>query len=450
MAKIHQGLPLAFAAVFICLLAWPMVVRAQALTEKEIISGADARIAKYRTGEAKLRLLDASGHPIRKGRRVKLEQTRHKFLFGSDIFALGRCRTPEQNQAYADRFAALFNYATLPFYWKMYEPVEGRPLWPATEKIVAWCQAHGVTMKGHPLAWNTSEPAWLPNDPAEVMRLQLDRVTRDVTHFKGEINFWDAVNEATHYDREECLTGAPKLTAAITQMGVIKYLHSVFAAARAANPDATLVINDYETGEAYADQVVSKLVDDQDRPLYDVIGIQSHQHGGAWPVEKIWDTCVRFARFDKPIHFTETTFLSGKEGWELKKADPSFQWASTAEGEKRQAEEAARFYTILFSHPAVTAITWWDLSDQGAWQGAPSGLLRVDMTPKPAYDALYHLIKEKWWTRAETKTGRDGAAEFQGFFGDYRVTVTDHGRTLTGTFTFDKATGMPIEVRLNP
>ena len=181
-----------------------------------------------------------------------------------------------------------------------------------------------------------------------------------------------------------------------------------------------------------------------------MIGIQSHQHRGAWPVNKIWNVCELYAKFGRPIHFTETTFLSGEEGWELKRGKPDFKWETTPDGESRQAREAARFYTILFSHPAVTAITWWDFSDQGAWQRAPAGLLRADMSPKPVYDALYHLIKEQWWTRVETQTRGKGAVAFHGFFGDYRVTVTDKGRTLTGTFTFDNATGMPIEVRLNP
>ena len=35
------------------------------------------------------------------------------------------------------------------------------------------------------------------------MRLQIERVGRCVERFKGDIEIWDVVNEATHYDREE-------------------------------------------------------------------------------------------------------------------------------------------------------------------------------------------------------------------------------------------------------
>jgi endo-1,4-beta-xylanase len=420
----------------------------QKLSEADLLGQADARIQKYRTGKASLRLMGPSGQPLRKGLSVKIVQTRHQFLFGSNIFMLGRCRTPEENAEYARRFAALFNYATAPFYWWMYEPEEGHTQRARLEKTVRWCLAHGITVKGHPLAWNFSEPSWLPEDPAQAMQLQFARIRREVSQFAGQINYWDVVNEATHYDRPECQRQAPILTRGIAQMGVPAYLHKAFRTARAANPRATLVINDYDLTSAYARDVLSKLVDSRGRPLYDVIGLQAHQHAGAWPPEKIWNVCERFRKFGRPLHITETTILSGQLGYDLKKKNPAFRWPSTPAGEARQTREVVRFYTLLFSNPAVQAITWWDLSDQGAWQGAPAGLLRQDMTPKPAYNALYHLIKQKWWTRTTARVARHGAAHFHGFFGDYRLTVASDGRALTGRFSFDKTTHLPIVVRL--
>ncbi len=420
----------------------------QKLAEADLLGQADARIQKYRAGRASLQLIGPSGHPLRKGLTAEIQQTRHAFLFGCNIFMLGRCHTPGQSAEYARRFAALFNYATAPFYWWMYEPEEGHTERARLEKTVRWCWAHGITVKGHPLAWNFSEPSWLPDDPAQAMRLQFARIRREVSQFAGQINYWDVVNEATHYDRVECQRQAPILTRGIAQMGVGRYIRKAFRTARAANPRATLVINDYDVTSAYAGRVLSKLVNSRGRPLYDVIGLQAHQHTGAWTPEKIWNVCERFRKFGKPLHITETTILSGQLGYELKKKHPGFNWASTPEGEARQARQVVRFYTLLFSHPAVQAITWWDFSDQGAWQGAPAGLLRKDMTPKPAYNALFHLIKEKWWTRTTARVALRGEARFRGFYGDYRVTVAHGGRMLSGTFTFDKTTPQPMVVRL--
>ena len=63
-----------------------------ALTTEEILKGAEERINANRKGEVTLKLLDEEGKPIPGNVEVRIEQTRHKFLFGSNIFKLNRCR----------------------------------------------------------------------------------------------------------------------------------------------------------------------------------------------------------------------------------------------------------------------------------------------------------------------------------------------------------------------
>jgi GH35 family endo-1,4-beta-xylanase len=414
--------------------------------DRDILGRADERIQKYRAGRAVLRLVGSDGQPIVAGQQVKIEQTRHKFLFGCNIFKLNKCKTQADNAAYAQRFAELFNFATLPFYWWAYVPQQGKPLDARTEEILDWCRKNNIAVKGHPLAWNFGDPKWLPKDADKVMQLQFSRIGRCVQHFSGRLDMWDVVNEATHWDREECWKRSPLLSQAIGRTGMEQYVRLAFQAARKGNPKATLLINDYRTDSDYEELVLKELVDGRGRPLYDVIGIQSHQHGEAWPVEKIWEVCERFAKYGKPLHFTETTFLSGRRGWKLTEKDAKFDWVSTPEGERRQAEEVERFYTVLFSHPSVEAITWWDFTDQQSWQDAPAGFLRRDMSAKPAYFVLNGLIKGKWWTKSQTTVQADGEAGFRGFFGQYKVTVEIGGTRLIGTFKFDKDTKGTIMV----
>ena len=431
-------------------LALPVSPSAAQDSMDRILDEADARIETHRKGNAVLRLSGLDGEPLADGLEVRIEQKRQKFLFGCNIFKLHRCRTAEDNTAYEKYFDEQLNFATLPFYWWNYERQQGRPDDERTDQIVRWCQAHDITTKGHPLAWNYVDPRWLSEDPDAAMKAQLKRIERCVRRFRKDVDIWDVVNEATHYDREHVKKQAPILTEAIAKMGVGNYIREAFKVARKANPEATLLINDYRVDRDYEEKVISKLVDDGGKPLYDVIGIQSHMHGGRWPTQKTWDVCERFAKFGKPLHFTETTFVSGEQGWELRKArqDPNFRWVSTDQGERRQARDVAEFYRILFSHPAVEAITWWDFTDQNAWQAAPAGLLRDDMTPKPAYDELKRLIKGQWWTKTQTDVESGGQARFRGFFGQYEVTASAGGRTLTGTFWLDKSTKGAMEVRL--
>ncbi len=414
-------------------------------TGEQLLAGADARIEKHRKADATVVVLDAAGNPLPEA-KVTVEQTRHAFLFGSNIFLWGKCSDEKSEAAYRQRFDDLLNFATLPFYWPAYERRQGNPMHEDREKVARWCKEQGIITKGHPLAWNMGDPPWLPDDLGQIRQLQMARIEDCVSRFPGLIDRWDVVNEATHYDRSEFADRrAPKHTAMWKQVGQIEFTRQCFNHARKAGPKATLLINDYRTDPAY-ERVIEQLVDDDGKRMYDVIGIQSHMHGGTWPTEKIWEVCQRFARFGVPLHFTEATVLSGKLGWELSEGTP---WDSTPEGEAYQAREVVRFYTMLFSHPAVEAITWWDFSDYHAWQRAPAGFLRKDMTPKPAYDELKSLIKGRWWTKLEAESNAAGEVGFRGFLGDYRITVTVAGKgPISKTFVLSQGDQNRVKVRV--
>jgi hypothetical protein len=106
-------------------------------------------------------------------------------------------------------------------------------------------------------------------------------------------------------------------------------------------------------------------------------------------------------------------------------------WPSTPEGERRQADDIARLYRCLVGHPAVRAVTYWGFTDDGAWLGAPTGLLRADGTGKPAYDALDRLIRGEWWLApTPLRTDPRGRVAVRGFHGDYAVTASA-GRRAT-------------------
>ncbi len=401
--------------------------------EAHLLASAPERIEKHRKADAEVRVVGADGRPV-PGAEVRVEQTRHAFLFGANFFLWGRL--PEDlEERYRARFAALLNYATLPFYWPRYEPERGRPDHAHTERVARWCRDHGIACKGHPLAWNMGDPSWLPDDLEEIRRLQMARIEDCVGRFRGLIDIWDVVNEATHFDRPDFVQRrAPKLSAMWKKVGRVEFARQCFRHARKANPQATLLINDYRTDPAY-ERVIEGLVDERGRRLYDVIGIQSHMHGGVWPVGKVWEVCERFARFGVPLHFTEVTILSGAPGWNR----PRRGWVTTPEGEARQARDVVRFYTMLFSHPAVEAVTWWNLSDLRAWQGAPAGLVRKDMSPKPAYTELMKRVKGAWWTRTRVRTGPDGSARVRGFLGAYRLTARAGGREASAEVALAKA-----------
>lgn len=400
-----------------------------------------------RTVETVLTVHDAHGAPLA-DQDVTVAQTRHAFAFGCTGFDFVGLANHDGDDAPEPAFGGasptgarrleelwldLFDTATLPFYWRGFEPEEGRPDTARLQAAARWFVERGVRVKGHPLMWHTLAPQWLLGRPLEeVERIQRARITRDVTDFAGLIDTWDAINEVVIMPVFAAEENA--ITPLARHKGRVETVRLAFETARAANPHATLLLNDFDMSPAYEHLVEEVLAAGIQ---IDALGLQSHMHQGWWGVDKTHRVLERFSRFGLPLHLTETTLVSGelmpKEIVDLNDHQVD-SWPSTPQGEERQAAELVAHYTLLAEHPAVQAITYWGLADEGAWLGAPAGLVRTDGTPKPAYDALRDLVRGQWW-HAPTPMRTDGAGRVtvRGWRGDYQVHAGDRTATFAVT-----------------
>jgi endo-1,4-beta-xylanase len=398
-------------------------------------SGVDAQIKKNRLIAATITVLGPDRKPAA-NQEITVAQTRHHFLFGctgTTIIPLanneleGDAKTTALS--HAESLTNLFNFVTLPFYWGRFEPKRGQPDTARITKTARWFAERGFTIKGHPLCWHTVCADWLlPLSVDEIIKAQLARIRREVSDFAGLIDSWDVINEVVimpvfaKYDN-----GVTRMAKRLGRVGIV---HATFEAARKANPGATLLLNDFDLSEDFERLIEGCL---EVGIKIDAIGIQSHMHQGYWGVEKTEQILARYSKYKLPIHFTENTLVSGKimpsEIVDLNdyKVD---EWPTTPEGEERQARELATHYKTLMAHPAVKAITWWGLQD-GGWLKAPSGLLRIDRSRKPAYDALARLVKGDWWLKpTKVMTDAKGQARVEGFAGDYLLTMAGKIRTF--------------------
>lgn len=394
---------------------------------------------EHRVGETTVIVREPGGQPL-PDRVVTVQQLRHDFSFGNIGFdfvelvtgpgdpsaaveSFGGAAGLELETLTAD-FTNLFNTATLPFYWGRYEPRRGRPDRNRLTATARWLVERGVTVKGHPLVWHTVQPDWLLGLPAaETERLLRARIRELAGGFAGLIDTWDAINEAVIMP--VFTNGENAITPLAWEKGRIAMIRLAFEEARAVNPGATLLINDFDLTSAYECLIEGVL---EAGIRIDAIGLQTHMHQGYRGEEYMGRMLDRFARYGLPLHLTESTLVSGHlmppEITDLNDYQiPS--WPSTEEGEARQADEIRRHYRSLVAHPAVAAVNYWGITDNGAWLGAPVGLLRTDGSRKPSYGALESLIKGEWWLPpTEMRTDEAGAIRVRGFYGDYVVDGT--------------------------
>lgn len=389
----------------------------------------------HRCSTARVCIKDQNGKPIA-NTKVRAKLTNHEFLFGSgafDVLPLASDLPVDQIAFYQDndhlqrafyqdrmdKWTKVFNFGTIPFYWAGYEPEEGNVQFESRMNSAKYLIAHNAKVKGHPLCWHTECAKWLMNyDEKTIMDKLLNRINRDVTAFKGVIDIWDVINETVIlpvYDRYD-----NAISRLCKKYGRLELIKEVFAATQAANPDSVMLINDFDLSEAY-ERVIEECLE-AGVPI-SAIGMQSHQHQGYRGMGWMEEVVNRYSRFGIPLHFTENTLVSGDimpaHIVDLNDYQVD-EWPSTPEGEARQAEEWKEMYTYLFAEPSVEAITGWDFAD-GAWLHAPSGIVRIDNTEKPAYYTLKKLIHEEWTTDVELVTDQNGYITLTGFRGDYLV-----------------------------
>jgi len=376
----------------------------------------------HRNGSLRVKVLLPDHTAV--GTPVSVRQLGHDFGFGNIGFELMDVATGASDASdLTQPWLSLFNQATLGVYWRWFEPTEGEP---DTERLIAaatWFRDRGVRLKGHPLAWHTLSPEWLKGRPlAEVEASLRARITRDVSAFAGLVDEWDAINEAVIMPRFTAEDNA--ITPLAAALGRVEMVRLAVETARAANPAAKLVLNDFLLTEEYARLIEECLAAGI---AIDAIGLQTHMHQGFRGEDELGAILARFGAFGLPLQFTEVTLVSGELMPPHIVDLNDYQvdhWPTTREGEERQADEATRLYRQLAEAPLVESVTWWGLCDRDTWLGAPAGLLRADASPKPVYGALQSLVRGEWWlSPTTTLPDPDGTITVTGWAGDYEVSA---------------------------
>jgi len=424
-------------------------------------------IEKYRKGDCVLTVRRADGRPLDNA-TVRIKQKSHAFRFGANIFMLDELETPEKNEKYKKCFADVFNMATLPFYWDSLEPERGKPRYakdspkvyrrPPIDLCIEFCEKHGIEPREHALAYEQFFPKWLYGASTEEVKSELERRYAEISErYADKIPTIEVTNEMRWPKGRTAFYDDPD------------YVRWCFELAEKYFPNNRLVINE-RTGDAwegkcratdgyyaYTEATMLK------GARIDAIGMQYHlfekrenlytRSRKTLNPECLYKHMDLYSGLGKPLQVTEVTV-------------PAYSWE--AEDEAIQAQLIEHLYSIWFSHPAVEQIVYWNLVDGYAhlWDPDPEkikasqgdmtlgenyyygGLLRFDMSPKPAYFKIKELLGKTWHTEEELLCDANGTASFRGFFGTYEAEITLDGVTVTKEFTLDKNADSSIEITL--
>ena len=372
------------------------------------------------------------------GKKVQVKLKNHKFRFGANLFMLDEFIDDEKkNGIYREKFKDVFNLATLPFYWNSTEPEEGKTRYhkdsermyrrPAIDLCMEYCLENGIEPREHSLCYTYAYPEWLVGKTFEEVKPYLERRMQEIsTRYADKIPtievtnemFWEQCKFEFYFKPEEWFLWCYDMAE--------KYF-----------PNNILAVNDGVTGhevdrDKYYDYVKKALADGC---RMDMMGLQFHMFFFKeqyfektrffYNLPELFKLLDRYASLGLPLEITEITIPAYYD-------DP--------EKEEEQADILEKLYSLWFSHPAMDKIIYWNTVEGYAYGAEPGdmtqgenyyrgGLLRFDMSEKPAFKRLKKLIKEIWTTNETVTVDENGSASFRGFYGDYEITVD--GKTYT-------------------
>jgi len=365
---------------------------------KPLIDAANRRIADIRMGTLTIKTTP--------GAAVTVRQVRNEFWFGTCIGSRLLDTTADARH-YRDTLKTYFNAAVHEnaLKWSATERNgPGTPDYRGADEVLGWCEANGISMRGHCVFWGVggedggAVQPWVKALGDSALRATMERRAKSVAaRYKDRIHEYDLNNEMLHGDYYEERLG-PGIVADMARW------------MKETDPGAMLFVNDYDvTGQGAAQDYARQIRGFLKRGIpFGGVGTQCHfvSDIDIPAVQRDLDT---LAQLGLPIRITEFDFMTGDE--------------------ERKAALLDRLYRICFAHPAVTGILMW-----GFWEGRhwrpQAALWKKDWTPAPAGRAYANLVNREWRTSVSGKADANGVFTTRAFYGDYEVQCGATRRTF--------------------
>jgi endo-1,4-beta-xylanase len=240
------------------------------------------------------------------------------------------------------------------------EETQGVYDFSAGDALLAFAQTHRMTLRGHALVWHHKNPSWLEDalSSSRADAVLVDYIAKVGEHYKGRLHSWDVVNEAIA--PQDGRADGLRNTMWLKRFGP-DYIDVAYHAARAADPSALLVYNDWgcEMGAPENDRFRAATLDFLEGALgrrvpIDALGLQGHLAAFGPQVDQ-----------KKLVHFLDNVHTMGLKvlvtEHDVYDADGP---ADIAVRDHAVADASARFLDVVLNHGATIAVLTWGLSDR--------------------------------------------------------------------------------------
>ncbi|GAB3406726.1 endo-1,4-beta-xylanase [Flindersiella endophytica] len=252
--------------------------------------------------------------------------------------------------------------------WDATEPNRGQFSFGAADQIVSQARSRGMTIRGHTLVWHAQYPGWVGNlSGSDLRSAMVNHINGVAGHWRGQIYAWDVVNEAFEEN------GSRRQSIFQQRIGN-SYIEEAFRAARAADPNAKLCYNDYNTDgiNAKSTGIYNMVVDFRNRGVpIDCVGMQSHL-GSNSNLSSYQANLQRFSDLGVEVQITELDV--GGSG-------------SAQANVYRQVAQAC------MNVARCKGITTWGVTDKYSWRSGDTPLLfDGNFSKKQAYTAVLDVL----------------------------------------------------------
>lgn len=241
------------------------------------------------------------------------------------------------------------------------------------DRLVDYAVANDMEIRFHALLWHESTPDYFLEGTREDIKARLEAyITTVVTRYRDRVKIWDVVNEVVTEDANA--TDPYRQSNWQTAVGNNDYIDWAFQAARAADPDAILFINDYGTRfEGKRNQYIEIIQDLLDRGIpLDGVGHQFHIPWNANAENVLASIDAVDNLFAGLVnHVTEmdvSVYTDPGECWqEQRNCDEDYGSELPQNIDSTQARLVKAIFEGLAERPSVEMVHFWGVSDGQSW-----------------------------------------------------------------------------------